>query len=299
MQTESISNLFDKLPHSPKNLLYAAAGYLSSVSSSSYLDAKLIFMHVSGYSEADLVLRSDDELEAELVNTYADLIQKRYEKVPVAYIIGYKGFLNFDYKVSPDVLIPRPETEILVEKLRDRLNSEKAYKSDTLRGMEVGLGSGIISLSMLKSFPNLTMYASDISEAAISLARLNAENLGVSDRLFTFEADIYDKSMGGNFDFLVSNPPYIAESEYATLDTVTLGYEPKQALIASGEGLYFYDKICSISSKLIKSGGLLAFEIGHNQGVAVRALMERAGFSRIELIRDYSDYDRVLIGELI
>lgn len=276
--------------------LERAAGELIFLTETPYLDAKLLLMKASGFTEVDLVLRAEEVLDAAISRDFRALVERRKKGEPLAYITGSKGFMGEDFEVAGGVLIPRPETELLVENLSVRLK-EGGKEGPGIKGLEVGLGSGIISLSLLKLLPGLKMTATDISEEALFLAGKNAEKLGLSESLDFYKIDIYDDSLGGDFDFLVSNPPYIAEEEYESLDRSILDYEPKDALLADEEGYYFYKRLTSLAPKILKKGGLLAFEIGYNQADGVISLMEEAGFVKIDRIKDYSQFDRVLIGE--
>lgn len=278
--------------------LQRAAGLLAFLSPTPYLDAKLLLMKASGFSEVDLVLRAEEVLDQGVAREFEKLLERRKRGEPLAYIVGTKGFMGEEFEVAQGVLIPRPETELLVEHLSLRLREGGLGAKSPERGLEIGLGSGIISLSLLKLFPTLTMEGTDISEEALAITRKNALKLGLESRLKAHRADIVDESIGGSFDFLVSNPPYIAEAEYKELDSTVLDYEPKLALQAEEEGYYFYKKITELAPGLLKKGGLLAYEIGYNQAAYVRELMKEQGFINIELIRDYSQFDRVLIGEL-
>lgn len=278
--------------------LQRAAGELALVSETAYLDAKLLLMKASGFSEVELVLRAVEVLDKEVAEVFWELVDRRRKGEPVAYLLGNKGFMGLDFEVGKGVLIPRPETELLVEGLSTRLKAGEGRGRAPMRGLEIGLGSGVISLSLLKLHPELEMEATDISESALEQAEKNALKLGLSRRLRTHQADIYDESIGGGFDFLVSNPPYIAEQEYRSLDKAILDYEPELALLAKEEGYFFYNRITELAPRILNRGGLLAFEIGYNQASRVREQMKAHGFINIELIRDYSQFDRVLIGEL-
>lgn len=298
MQTRPLYPNFSDGTISLRSALQRAAGLLIFVSDTAYLDAKLLLMKASGFTEVDLVLRAEEVLEERVAETFDAYVQRRLRAEPLAYIVGTKGFMGLDYEVGEGVLIPRPETELLVENLVRRLAKRgKEAPAAVERGLEIGLGSGIISLSLLKLLPGLIMEATDISARALEIAARNALKFGLQARLRAHRADIYEEHIGGNFDFLVSNPPYIAGEEYSSLDRSILHYEPKSALLAEEDGYSFYRRITALAPSLIKKGGLLAFEIGYNQAERVMGFMEEAGFVNIDRIKDYSQFDRVLIGE--
>ncbi len=254
------------------------------------LDAKIIIKKVLNFTDADLIIKQDYILNHQEVKEIDALIERRLNKEPVAYIVGSKGFMDYDFEVSEGVLIPRADTEVLVEKLVSKIQDE------VLSGLEIGVGSGCISISLLKLCENLKMRASDISDKAIAVASKNAEKLLVNDRLELFKADIIDKMDSNKYDFIVSNPPYIDELEYEGLMPDVKDYEPKLALFGGKDGLDFYRRILTVADENLALGGFIAFEIGYNQADSLRDLLKKHHFGEIEVIQDLAGKDRVVIG---
>lgn len=266
---------------------------LETISASPVLDARLLMQHVLDYNDVELVLNGTKPLNDKALRTYLSLVDRRLNSEPIAYIVGKKEFMGFDFKVGPSVLIPRPDTERLVETLLSLLD-----KDIDLRGFELGVGSGCISISLLKYMPRLRMWATDISSDAVDFARENAEFNGVDDRINVLNADAYDEACGGNFDFFVSNPPYIAELEYDELMPDVRLYEPRQALVAEKGGLGFYYRISRLAINLLKPKGIIALEIGMSQAAEVSEILIESGFDNIEIVKDYGDRDRVVLARL-
>lgn len=277
-------------PNSLKEVLGIASGRLALSSPTGLLDAKVILKHLTKMTDVDLILKADVPLETELVKEYFDLVARREKGEPVAYLTGEKAFMGLDFKVTKDVLIPRPETETLVEKVLELRGK------GSLKGFEVGVGSGCISISLLKANPDLTMVASEISKPAIEVAQNNADMHGVSNRLKLVNANIFNEECGGRFDFLVSNPPYIGAEEYSSLMADVREFEPKRALYADCDGLDYYVRIVNAAPNLLKPGSLIAFEIGMSQGPEVSSILEGAGFRDIVVYPDLSGRDRIVMG---
>lgn len=215
---------------------------------------------------------------------------ERLEKgYPLQYVLGEWEFYGLSFYLEEGVLIPRPETEILVEEVLKRLPENK-----NLFGLELGVGTGCISINLLYYRSNLRMLGGDINLKALKLTKRNAIRHGVSDRLFLFAGDLFDPLKPYQFDFLVSNPPYIPKRYWEKLpEGVRL--EGYSSLIGGEEGWEFYKKIAENVQNYLKPDGFIALEIGHDQGKVVRELFEKKGF-KIQVIKDYSGQDRMVLG---
>ena len=253
------------------------------------LDAQILLSYILKIPRWKLIIKENEELPQEIVEKFFNFVEKRANRIPVAYITGEKEFYGLPFKVEKDVLIPRPETEILVEEVLKRI---KNIKNPV--GIEVGIGSGCISISLLKNKPDLKMIATDISEKAVKIAKENAKIHKVDKRLFIIKTDKL-KGVKGKYDFIVSNPPYIPQNEYESLQP-EVKKEPKEALIAKDEGLEFYKDIISEGYKLLKENGFFAFEVGYNQAEKVEKLLQKKGL-KTEKVKDLQGIYRVVIGE--
>ncbi len=254
-------------------------------------DSQLILSHILHIPRWKLITEREKELSKSILDYYFILIKKRSEGVPVAYLTGKKYFYGLEFEVEEGVLIPRPETEILVEEVLKRIPKDRHF-----HGLEIGVGSGIISISLLKHRPKLKMTAVDISDKALEITAKNAIKHGVVDRLILIKSNLFEKiPKNQKFDFIVSNPPYISEEEYGKLSR-EVKKEPVEALIAGKEGIEFYEKIINEGISFLKEDGFFAFEIGYNQCEKVSKLLKEKGFHTI-CKKDLQNLDRVIIGE--
>ena len=252
-------------------------------------DARLLLEYACGTDFNFLYTNPDFEVTNDKETLYKEYIDKRLTHVPVQHITGTQCFMGLDFKVTPDVLVPRPDTEILVEEVLKDLH-------DGMRILDMCTGSGCILLSMLKYSNDCTGQGVDISPEALKVARENADSLEISSAEF-IESDLF-QNVSGKFDILVSNPPYIKTSEIKTLMPEVSIHDPYIALDGHEDGVYFYKKILETSPEFLNRGSLIAFEIGNDEGEAVSKLMEEAGLKNIEVIKDYGGNDRVVKGFL-
>lgn len=266
------------------------------------LDAELLLAHSLGLKRLDLYLKFDQPLKPEELAGFKTLLKRRVAHEPVAYIIGKKEFWSRDFEVTRDVLIPRPDTEILIECVLDVLQSRRGGPTCppvNFSGFEIGVGSGIIAVTLLAECPELKMTALDVSEAAIVVARKNAERHGVANRLQLVAGDFfaqdYVSPVGDTFDFIVSNPPYIPTREVAMLQPSVKDFEPHLALDGGDDGLRFYRQILTLALSRLSAHGFVAVEIGENQGEAVVQIFRDAGFAT-QLKKDYAGLDRVVFA---
>ena len=253
-------------------------------------DAEVLLSFVLQTKRSKLPLIRGQKLTDRQVLRYKKYVLKRSKREPVAYITGFAGFMGFEFKVNKNVLIPRPETEILVETVLKL--SEKENKNLVL---DLCTGSGCIAVSLAKlgKFRNVT--ASDISFSALEIAQENAQINNALDINF-IESDIFDKIGDKNFDMIVSNPPYISDEEYNTLEP-ELKYEPKIALTARDGGLFFYGEIACQAVKYLKNDGFILLELNAYKADEVGRIFSDNGYKNIEITKDYAGLPRILKAE--
>lgn len=265
-----------------RELLRNAAAKLNS-SETPMLDARVLLAKAMNRENAALIFEYPDERELALFNSF---IEKRASGLPVAYIIGEKEFMGLNFHLNSDTLIPRPDTECLVEKVLER------NRFSSPRILDLCCGSGCIGISLLKFIPDAVCDLADISEGAMSMAKENAVLNNVAERTDIFKLDVLKDSIEKEYDIIVSNPPYIESDVVPTLEVSR--YEPQKALDGGEDGLDFYRLIAEKAYNALKGNGFLALEIGYNQGEAVKKLLEN--FSEVNLYKDYGNNDRVIIA---
>ncbi len=264
---------------------------LQSYSTTARLDADLLLEQALGLSAVQLITATDQPLSQQQLDLVAALVKRRQTGEPIAYIIGHKAFMGLDFLLDRSVLIPRPDTEILVEKVLADIAERP------LIGADIGTGSGAIAIALLHYVPQLTMWASDISSAALAVAKKNALKNDVAERLNLLQSDILNAYDDIKFDFIVSNPPYIDRAQLLTLERGVIDFEPLQALAGGEDGLAFYRLISAQSLLYLKRGGRLYFEIGYDQRRAVTDILQKNGFSDINCLTDLAGKDRVVYGK--
>ena len=256
------------------------------------LDAEILLAHVLNCRRLTLYVDSKRILPLESVFRFNELINRRLEGVPVAYLIGSKEFMGLKFSVNENVLIPRPETEILTELVGEYLrglNKEVIFA-------DLGTGSGAIAVSILKFVKNARAVAVDISESALEIAKFNAQRFNVDDRIKFYRGDLFAPLEGKIFNAIVSNPPYIPTNELETLQK-EVKLEPRLALDGGEDGLNFYRRIISESPRFLAESGILAVEIGINQASAVKNLFEAANFFDVEIFKDLAGLERIVAGK--
>ncbi len=260
------------------------------------LDAELLLCHLLKIRRLDLYLLFDRPLVETELAAFKQLVKRRAANEPVAYITGVKEFHSLEFKVTPDVLIPRPETELLVDTVLDWAKKNDLSQKN-ISGFEVGLGSGAISVALLKNLPELKMTAVDISPAAIQVATENAKTHGVDARLSILNNDFLTLDLRpSTFDFIISNPPYVTTAEIQTLADDVKKFEPTLALEAGSDGLKFYEPLAAFAKVSLRAGGFLAVEIGETQGEAVQNIFLKNGFLQVSVKKDYSGRARIVTG---
>ncbi len=271
-----------------KDILLWVSDYFQSKGIDSFRkEAEIILSEVLNLKRLDLYLLFEQEVSVADRAHIKELILRRAKHEPLQYILGKQNFYGYDFIVTPDVLIPRPETEILVEEILKN-------KKENLHVLDIGTGSGCIAITLKKHKPSWTVEAVDISPQALKIAQQNAKNLEAE--IVLKESNLFEK-INSTYDIIVSNPPYISHQEYATLAAQVVEHEPKTALVAENNGLFFYQEILKKAKSFLKKEGVIYFEIGHNQAESIRQMANSAGFSKVNTIKDYNDFTRIMIIE--
>jgi release factor glutamine methyltransferase len=231
------------------------------------LEAQILLAHALGCKKIDLYVRHEEEPADDRRAAFREMIKKRAEGMPVAYLVGHREFYSLEFAVNPAVLIPRPETETLVMEALRRLKP-----LDSPRVLDLGTGSGAIAVAIAKHQKGAKVTAVDVSAIALTVAASNAQRHGVADRITFLQGDLFNPVAGQTFDLVVSNPPYIADAEFAALDVGVRDFEPRSALAGGPDGLDFYRRIAAGVANLLAPGGAVLVEIGAAQEAAVREL---------------------------
>jgi len=258
---------------------------------SARLDAEVLLAFYLNCDRVEFLKNPDRIVSEKQFAGFRNLLDRRLHWEPVAYITGRKNFWTFSLEVNKDVLIPRPDTEIIVE---DTLAVCRKTGSAKLRILDIGTGSGAIALALAQEISLAEIIATDISASALALAGKNAHALDLGNKIDFRQGDLFDP-VEGIFDIIVSNPPYISEEGYKELPAGVKNYEPAIALLAGKKGIEFYEKLIYQAPGYLKKKGWLLFEIGAKQQKDVRGLLEESGFyERIAMRRDYAGLPRVM-----
>lgn len=261
------------------------------------LDARLLLEHVCGTDRNTLLAHGEREITAQEYENYVNLISERKKHIPLQHLTGIQDFMGLEFYVNSNVLIPRQDTEILVEEVMRHLH-------DGMHILDMCTGSGCILLSLLYYSNDCTGVGVDISEKALETARRNAEKINAKKReeertelhVDFIQSDLFENLNQELFDIIVSNPPYIKSDVIDTLMPEVKDHEPLMALDGKKDGLSFYREILKQAGNYLTRGGGLFFEIGYDQGQAVQELMSAAGFTEVEVIQDFAGLDRVVCG---
>lgn len=273
------------------DLLSAATARLAAGSASPRLDARLLARHALGVGDTWLIAHSRDELDPARTAAVHALIDRRAAGEPVAYILGKREFYGRDFKVTPDTLIPRPETEHLIDAALARLTGRPA-----LRVLDIGTGSGCIAITLKLERPEWSLTAVDISPAALAVAQENGRRLGAE--VTWLESDLCAALNGQRFDLIVSNPPYIAAAD-PHLDCGDLRFEPASALASGADGLNALSAIVETAPSYMNPGAWLIVEHGYDQAEAMAARLGDAGFKEVFLVRDLAGQARISGGQRV
>lgn len=259
------------------------------------LDAEVLLAHVLEKQRIYLYVHFDEPLQPGELAAYREMIKKRVLRVPVAQILGEKEFMGLTFKVTADTLVPRPDTEILVQAAVDRLRAMAG--EEPLRFADIGTGSGAICLSVLHYLSDTVADTVDISPAARAVAEENAASLGLADRITFHTGDLLQPLSGISFAAILSNPPYIPEADIATLAPEVRLKEPHTALSGGRDGLDFYRRLAKEAPAMLVPGGFTAFEVGiHQAGDVADLLKANPLIDRTEILPDYAGIDRVVVG---
>lgn len=273
------------------------------------LESRLLLEYVLDCDRLYIMMNGNLQISDEKYREYENLLEDRSTGRPIQYILGHQEFMGLDFKLNDYVLVPRPDTEILVEYVLDWIKVYKLPQKDKIRILDIGTGSGAIVLSLayyIKEMGlNVEAWSVDVNDRAIDIARENALNFEIEDCVNIVKSDVFEglkefrasleDENGKIFDIIVSNPPYIPSDVIEGLQKEVRSFEPQNALDGGVDGLDFYRRITRESTEWIKCGGLLAYEIGHDQGLSVSELLKN-NFKNIEIKKDYGDRDRVVAG---
>lgn len=279
-------------------VLKEATGRLGEISATPLLDAQVLLCHVLEVERLYLIINKDRALTNKETFEYNEMIEKRLDGMPVQYIIRNQEFMGLDFYVEEGVLVPRPDTEILIEKILDSIDPDGKYNI-----VDIGTGSGAITVSLAKFIKNAHVYSIDISMKALNIARKNAHTHGVTSKISFLNGSLFEPleniDIKGNVDVLVSNPPYIPSEEIRKLQIEVAKYEPRIALDGGVDGLDFYRKIVDNGPEYLRSGGILALEVGHDQARKVADLMkEKNRYVEIQITKDLAGIERVVSGRI-
>lgn len=262
-----------------------------SNSATPQLDAAVLLCYVLNCSRVQLIINKNKEVSQSDEESFIKLVYKRKNDMPIAYITNRQEFMSLDFYVDENVLIPRPDTETLVETI---INSK--IKKDKI--LDMCCGSGCIGISLAHYIKNAEVHMADISDKALKIAKKNAENILSSQNVKFYKIDILNEIPNEKYDIIVSNPPYITSEEMKSLEKNVIDYEPEIALYGGEDGLEFYRRIACVSKYILNDGGVLAFEIGESQGEAVKKIMTENGFKNINIINDLAGKNRVVEGRM-
>jgi len=275
-----------------RDLLREAVERLSSAGvDSPTLDAELMLARAVDTSRTVLLTHPEAVPDDGPLAQFAEFVRLRAKRMPLAYILGRKEFHGIDFEVAPAVLIPRPETEILVDAALEVL---RETSGPTLA--DLGVGSGAIAVSLAVCLPDAHVFGTESSSAALELAGRNVERHGVGDRVELRLGDLFDPLRGLSFHAIVSNPPYIPTAEIPTLQPEIARYEPRGALDGGPDGLDYYRRIVPDALAFLRPSGVLLVEVGAGQSPEVCSLFRGQGYTGVQAVRDYSGIERVVIG---
>jgi release factor glutamine methyltransferase len=273
------------------------------------LSAELLLSGVLETKRIELYTQFDKPVAKQELDRLHDLVKRAGQDEPIAYLIGKTEFYSLELNITADCMIPRPETELLVQRAIEFLRTRPApsrcgASPGTQLVCDLCTGSGCIAVAIAKNFPDARIIATDICDAALNVAAENVEKHQLKDKVELLHGDLFDPIISGldvdKFDLIVCNPPYVSAAEYEKLDKNVKDYEPKSALFAGADGLDIYRRICEQADRFLKSDGALMLEIGYAQGQAIRELLEQTGaFAEIKIEKDPHNNDRIATAQKI
>ena len=278
-----------------KEIIIRYSKELEEISPTPRLDVETILQKVLNVDRLYILLNLEKALSEDEEKLFDKFINERLNNRPIAYIVGNREFMGLDFYVQEGVLIPRTDTEVLVEEV-----VELAKNKGPINILDIGTGSGAITVSLAKYLENAKVTSVDISDIALEIGKKNAISNNVDDKITFIKSDLFtniDKDV--KFDIIVSNPPYIKKEVIETLDKQVKDFEPYNALEGGIDGLDFYRKITSQGKDYLKKGEILAYEVGHDQSEDVSKLMEKDGYTNIYTRKDLQQIDRVVIGSVL
>ncbi len=280
-----------------RELLATTAHYLKENGiSNPKTSGELLLAHVLCVTRKDLYLDFENNVPNEKKKEFLQLCDRRKNGEPIQYILGDTEFISLPFQVNEYVLIPRHETELLVEKVMSYCSARG--NGGTVRILDIGTGSGNIAVSLAHYMAGAHITAIEVNREALKIARENAARNGVDKKITFVAQNIFDAKTAdfSDIDVVVSNPPYIHENDHDCLEKDVVDYEPHEALFAGRNNLIFYETITSLAVTWLKQGGLLAFEIGYDTGIAVSEIVENSSFHTVKLSQDYAGHDRIVTG---
>ncbi len=264
------------------------------------LDAEVLLAFVLGTDRTELYINSDRIIDGSRLKQYFFLVERRAGREPVAYITGQKEFMSLIFHVNRDVLIPRPETEVLVEWIVENFKKLLIFHDFPII-LDVGTGSGALAVSLAKYVPQARVWALDISEQALEVARGNARRNGVADRIVFVQSDLLAEvptDLMGKTDLIVANLPYVPTKEIPALMPEITGYEPYKALDGGGDGLDLYRKLIPQAHRVLRPGGWLGMEMGEGQSAGLASLLPEDQWGEgVRVLKDYTGRDRFIIAK--
>jgi release factor glutamine methyltransferase len=285
-----------------KDLLKVTADYLKEKEIDfPRLTAEILLSHQLKTDRVNLYLNFDQPLTENEISGYRSLIKRRLLHEPVQYITGIQEFWSLDFMVNPQVIVPRPESELLVEQAVKQVETHFTQKNRPPRILDLGTGSGVLAISIAKEVPQAQIWATDLSEGALSIARRNAEKHGIYERINFMCGDLWEPiaNLDVVFDMIISNPPYIASEEYDDLMPEVRDYEPRLALDGHEGGMYFIEKILHEGLDYMSPGGWLIMEMSPDQTGKALRLAEQKGYGGKTRIKDYSHVYRVVMAQKV
>ena len=291
--------------HSVRGLLKAGIAQLREANVPSYtLAAELLLLSVAGRDRTWLYAHPEEIVPESSTDKYFALLDRRAAGEPTQHLTGKQEFWGLEFEVTPDVLIPRPETEHLIEVALDRLavREVRAGRPPRLTGenvtlVDVGTGSGCIAIALAKELPAATVYATDISPATLNIAQRNAARLGFANRIQFIESNLFEALSSLAFDLVISNPPYVSRRDAHSLSVEVREHEPPLALYGGEEGFEFYADLISQAQRYIKPSGLFVLELGYDSLPAVRPLLDDSTWANVGVTNDLAGIPRVLSAE--
>lgn len=279
-----------------KDLILKATNILKENDIESYnLDSRLLLAHVLGKDKLYILVNIDEEVSLEDEKKFFDLVEMRRENMPMQYILGHVEFMGMEFVVKEGVLVPRGDTEILVEEVLENIDEK-----EDIDVIDLCCGSGAIGLALAHFRSNIHVDLVDLYPVPEEVTNINMKRFELESRTSFIKSDLLEeiKNQGKKYDILVSNPPYIQDEEVGKLMDDVKNYEPHTALCGGKDGLDFYRRIIIDAPSVLKGKKILAFEIGYDEGIQVKTLMENVGFKNVIVKKDLAGLDRVVIGAL-